>query len=1041
MKHLTWMKKLNEDETAVLIGSALFSEIISLDCLSAATQTSAIKTLQFLESLVEKGILTVIANLGKGYYQFQDAQLAKQILESSEKKQIKNCAKSMIAFFEKQFGDDHGRPIDLFPLYEKAGLPIKGISNLVKMAEYYHKRNEMEKAVKYYLHILNMPSSPQLESKEKKVYIDTAIGLSRTRESLISVDEAKKYLKRALKMAKNLKDIEREARISMIYGHLMTRSEEDLKKASPHYQRAWELAQETGKEELLKEVTLLSIDFLGWQGRIAEAVKRYEEVIGNLEKLPSDDITLRACCLLGWCFSICGQTARGIGLIKAVNEKAESLHAPRICNYSDIMAVMTLLEARYIQDADVYVERILKIPKDRLEYYVLWMALKARAYILFRRGDMNKSVHFLQRAQDLSSRYGWPLYRGSWNLECIRGIEAQGKLPKGLSLQSEIELLLKWPDIYMKGVALRYRAEELFKNKGNHRIIMENLNQSLDLLTQSGAKLEAAKTKNEIARVLYSQGEKKKALNLWKEAWNVMSPVNRKLFPSDLKKFVPDSDREDRILNTIVEVSNNLGAIRNLKELLDRVISLIMEFTGAERCGIFLPEEEELRLVASRNLNQNVIQTRQFKSSLRDIKEVVQSGTTIVHGMETVKADQEKETMVADWMICCPIVLKNSTIGAIYMDADKIESAITDQDLKLLRAINSQIAISIDNARAYEEVSRLKDRLKEETRLYRMDPSSTIPSGEIIGKSEAMLEVLGEMQNVAATDSAVLIVGETGVGKEMIASGIHTASARNEGPYIPVNLASLAENLIPSELFGHEKGAFTGAHHRRIGRLELAHEGTLFLDDVQTIPMDIQAKLLRAIEEKAFERVGGTEAIYSDFRLIAATNIPLEELVEKGQFRVDLFYRLNVFPIYVKPLRERKKDIPLLILHFLEMYKKRFSKEQIEGITETNMKRLIDYPWYGNVRELKHFIERAVILSQGTSLTLPSFMPSSKNKEDLRKHMTMKEMERHHIISTLEKCGWKVSGDEGAAKLLDLKPQTLYSKMRRLRIKRRVTQA
>ena len=163
----------------------------------------------------------------------------------------------------------------------------------------------------------------------------------------------------------------------------------------------------------------MSIDFLGWQGRISEAVKRYEEVIENLEKLPSDEVTLRACCLLGWCFSICGQTARGIGLIKAVNEKAERLHAPRICNYSDIMAVMTLLEARYIQDADVYVERILKIPEDRLEYYVLWMALKARAYILFKRGDINKSVHFLKRAQELSLRYGWPLYRGSWNLECI----------------------------------------------------------------------------------------------------------------------------------------------------------------------------------------------------------------------------------------------------------------------------------------------------------------------------------------------------------------------------------------------------------------------------------------------------------------------------------------------------------------------------------------------------------------------------------------------------------------------------------------------
>jgi tetratricopeptide (TPR) repeat protein len=422
------------------------------------------------------------------------------------------------------------------------------------------------------------------------------------------------------------------------------------------------------------------------------------------------------------------------------SEKAEQLHLPRLQNYSDIMAVMTLLEARYVQDADVYVERILKIPEDRLEYYVLWMALRAKAYILFRHGDLKKSIHFLKQAKGLSKRYGWPLYRGSWNLECIRGIEAQDNLPNGISLQSEIELLLKWPDIYMQGVALRYRAEELFKSKGDNKIIMKDLNKSLRLLSRSGAKLEAAKTKNEIARVLFDKGEKISALKLWTEAWEVMSPVNRKLFPDDLKKYIRNSDREERIITTIVEVSNNLGAIRNLKELLDWVISLIMEFTGAERCGIFLSEHKDMILVASRNLNQSVIQSKGFKQNLRVVEKVVNSGRSILHGMESMNNGNKKEPVVTDWMICSPIVLKSNVIGAIYLDADKIESAITNQDLKLLGAINNQIAISIDNARAYEEVSRLKDRLKEETRFYRMDPSSTMSSGEIIGKSEAIFK-------------------------------------------------------------------------------------------------------------------------------------------------------------------------------------------------------------------------------------------------------------------------------------------------------------
>ena len=289
---------------------------------------------------------------------------------------------------------------------------------------------------------------------------------------------------------------------------------------------------------------------------------------------------------------------------------------------------------------------------------------------------------------------------------------------------------------------------------------------------------------------------------------------------------------------------------------------------------------------------------------------------------------------------------------------------------------------------------------------------------------------------MAPTDTAVLIQGETGVGKELVARGIHRLSKRAGGPFIPVNTAALSEGLVASELFGHERGAFTGAVQSHPGRFGLADGGTIFLDDIQNISLEIQAKLLRAIQEKKFERVGGTKTVESDFRIIAASNQPLKEMVERGEFRSDLYYRLNVFPIHIPPLRERPEDIPLLALHFLELFKRKLGKN-IRGISQKDMEWLIDYSWPGNVRELEHIIERAVILTDGEMLYLPE---SKKKKLPLgplqTARETLKEHERLFIVKTLRECGWRVSGPYGAAKVLDVKTTTLFAKMKRLGIER-----
>jgi len=358
--------------------------------------------------------------------------------------------------------------------------------------------------------------------------------------------------------------------------------------------------------------------------------------------------------------------------------------------------------------------------------------------------------------------------------------------------------------------------------------------------------------------------------------------------------------------------------------------------------------------------------------------------------------------------------------------------------MPLLRAIGNQVAIALDNVSAYEEIATLRDRLEEKTRFYRNEMESLPQFREIVGKSDAIQLTLRQIQKVSPTDSSVLITGETGVGKGLVARAIHRLSGRAEESFIPVNTASLSQGIVASELFGHERGAFTGAVERRLGRFELADGGTLFLDDIDSLSLEIQAKLLRTLHEKEFERIGGSKTIRSDFRLIAATNRNLEEMIQDRRFRSDLYYRLNVFPIHVPPLRQRKDDIPLLAVHFLEVFNKRMGKK-VGGISQSQMKRMMEYDWPGNVRELRHIVERGVILSEGESLKVSSLKKFTLGDDGSGEFLSFEEMEKSYIVKVLEACHWRVSGENGAAKVLHLKPTTLYAKMRRLGITRKVS--
>ncbi len=383
--------------------------------------------------------------------------------------------------------------------------------------------------------------------------------------------------------------------------------------------------------------------------------------------------------------------------------------------------------------------------------------------------------------------------------------------------------------------------------------------------------------------------------------------------------------------------------------------------------------------------------------------------------------------------VCCvPLITRTRVLGTLNVGSTR-EAAFLPADVDFLTQVAGQAAIAIENATAYQEIAQLKDQLAEE-KLYLQDEIRTERNfGEIIGDSPAFRRVLEQVETVAPTDASVLILGETGTGKELIARALHDLSGRRDRTFVKLNCAAIPTGLLESELFGHEKGAFTGAIAQKAGRFELANKGTLFLDEVGDIPLELQPKLLRALQEHEFERLGGTRTIKVDVRLVAATNRDLTQMISDRQFRTDLYYRLSVFPISVPTLRERTDDIPQLVRYFTQKYSRLMNK-QIESIPSDAMDALLRYAWPGNVRELENMIERAVILSRGATLQIP--LTELRGAPENVLPVTLREAERDHIRRVLEKSNWVVGGSNGAAARLGMKRTTLQSKMKKLGITR-----
>ena len=384
-----------------------------------------------------------------------------------------------------------------------------------------------------------------------------------------------------------------------------------------------------------------------------------------------------------------------------------------------------------------------------------------------------------------------------------------------------------------------------------------------------------------------------------------------------------------------------------------------------------------------------------------------------------------------------PLVTSNGTLGTILLGRTTDE-VWPDEDIEFLVQVANQIAIAVENALTYRELAELKERLATE-KLYLEDEIRLDHNlGNMVGQGPAFQSVLKGIQTVAPTDATVLILGETGTGKELVARAIHELSGRSRGSFVKVNCAAIPASLLESELFGHERGSFTGAVTQKIGRFELAHQGTLFLDEIGELPIELQPKLLRAIQDQEFERVGGNRTIRTEVRFVAATNRDLKAMVDENRFRADLYYRLHVFPLNIPPLRERREDIPLLTRYFVQKHAHRMGRK-VESIPTRALEALTNYDWPGNVRELQNVIERSLILTNGPELRLamPEFADrAAPVARQGRAENISEAVERARILKALKEAGGTVGGPKGAANRLGLKRTTLQSRMRKYNIAR-----
>ncbi|MCG6908712.1 MAG: sigma 54-interacting transcriptional regulator [Deltaproteobacteria bacterium] len=658
----------------------------------------------------------------------------------------------------------------------------------------------------------------------------------------------------------------------------------------------------------------------------------------------------------------------------------------------------------------------------------------------FLEGRMEKACRASNSAVKKSTQAGIiRQYASPWILEMNYEFHRLGfQIADKIHFPDEMHRILTGVNVHLKGVAFRLKAHEKSSNNEHIDGIRDDLVQSMHYLEQSGDPVQLSKTILEMARTELRCGDREKARQLARKARHLLGGYTEEFFPDEFRHLFENQEspldpdhRRRQTMQSYLEMIESLYPIETRQEILAGVLSRANRLFGAERSALFwFPGGKYTavpKLRATCNLPAAEIEHESFKTNLAMVLKAFHTNQPQLG--RSPEGDRQKGYPRVFSMLSIPVEVGGSVHGVMYFDNSYLSDAFDFLDPEIMRDIARHTNLVVER--------RLHHlRIEEERNLLVSMKShdDARDSRQIVAKSEKMKHLLKVTDQIAGTDSTILITGETGTGKELLAYRIHRSSQRSEKPFIVVDATTIPENLLESELFGHERGAFTGADRRRLGRIEMAHEGTLFLDEIGELPLPAQVKLLRAIQEKEFNRLGGTRTIRSNFRLIAATNRDLEKEIAESRFREDLYYRLNVIPIHLPPLRERQEDIALLADHFIDRYTKKYNRHDLK-LTGEQVTILRTYKWPGNVRELQNIIERAVLLSTDKQLefSLPVDM-RGQSTNPFEDFPTLGNLQRRYIEFVIKKTKGQIGGTGGAAEILGMNRTSVYSRMRQLRM-------
>lgn len=788
-----------------------------------------------------------------------------------------------------------------------------------------------------------------------------------------------------------------------------------------------------GDEDIVANAAELIGLYLFIQGRYPEAMPYFEEAAKDFE---FGEQGHSGAMWLSYCAAFIGQHHQAIGTLDFYRRLAIERGDPTLATTLRAALGIFLVRIKQSKEAAYHLSGALQRGKQTQNILASYFAMGGLSFHHLMEGRLEESRQWMIKAYAEGAKAGLiRQYASPFVIETLYEFHRNGLEPiPGFTFQEECDRLLDDPNIHLKGVALRLRALDAMAESGVALDEIESdLKKSEMLLMKSGDPVQLGKTRIAMTRLKLSRNNPGDARQLAQKAWKNFSGYADVFYPDDLRRLLVDTvshapahAAQEELVDMFSAMIQDLVPSDDLDDLLGRVVLATNRFFGAERGGIFWFQDSRSKkapvLRAACNLFQSDIKAEPFRSNLTVIFDAYRQNRPLV-------VRRPGGSLFADRihaMLAVPFQIQGQVRGVLYHDNAYVNDCFD-------RFSTHQLARMAGSLSRYVgHLLQFTQRLEQRT-AKRLSRIGQLDQREIVGSSPALANVLEQADRIAETNSTVLILGETGVGKELLARRIHNHSLRKHHPLVVVDPTSIPETLFESELFGHEKGAFTGADGQKAGRIELAHNGTLFIDEVGEIPLSIQVKLLRTVQEKTMVRVGGTKTISSDFRLIAATNRDLAREVKAGRFREDLFYRLNVIPMTLPPLRDRRDDILLLAEHFIQRFSVKHNRSQ-PGLCSKATAALKSYDWPGNIRELENTIERSVLLCANDEfeLSLPAGinrLAEDKLFEDLP---SLEEMQRRYISFVLDKTKGKIAGENGAAALLGMKRTTLYKRMKKL---------